>query len=60
MDFIDVVRLFGIISTSLVLLFVFTITSGTKCFSPFQLLITYSLLTYTILVEIFDLTIMRS
>jgi len=55
----DIAKLFGIISAFLFLLYVFLITRGTECFSIFQLFITYALIVYTLIMEIYDLLVPR-
>jgi len=59
MDGRDVTKLLGIISGFLFLFYVFLITNGTQCFSPPQLFVTYLLITYTIIFEIYDLLVPR-
>jgi len=59
MDGRDFIKLFGIISAFLFLLYVSLVTLGTECFSPAQLFVTYALIVHTIIMEIFDLIVPR-
>ena len=55
MDIFDVLRLFGILSSFIVLIYILINTYNTACFDFEQFFITYSLLIYIIIIEIFSL-----
>jgi len=59
MDGRDFIKLFGIFSAFLFLLYVSLVTFGTECFSPVQLFVTYALIVQTLIIEIFDLAVPR-
>lgn len=54
-----IAKLFGVVSAFLFLLYVFLITTGTECFNVSQLFVTYALIVYTIIMEIYDLLVPR-
>jgi len=55
MNIFDILRLVGISLSFIVLIIIFIVTSNNSCFSPIQIFITYLLLIYSIIVEIFSL-----
>ncbi len=59
MDRRNIAKLIGITSSFIFLLYIFTITIGGECFSPSQLFITYTLIIYTIGIEIYDVAVPR-
>jgi len=55
MEVFDKLKLFGIVSSFFVLIYILINTYNTTCFDFNQIFITYILLIYTIIVEIFSL-----
>ena len=55
MDLFNLLRIVGISLGFIVLIIVFITTNNSDCFNPLEIFITYLLLVYTIIIEIFSL-----